>query len=300
VLKFLDERGSGRVLWHGGTPLLGEKLESGWSLPEHPRLEQVGWLSYTDLLKSYASGTVALDTAPPGPERELALRFRHVDYLGCGLPVLTPSDTPLAMVLGEAGWIGEDPVALLKEALDDSTELDRRSSAARQLARERFGLAQCAALTNWIENPGEHRTAKGPLLDAAALASRASRAETRVSALKANLDRAESEVALKREEVAELNAQIRSLIDSQQLLSHAIDEVAGFKREAVGILDKRVDLAERSRQELEREMALVLADNEKKSAELLAMDELRARLEHDIENLRKEILRLRQRGPFRR
>jgi hypothetical protein len=30
------------------------------------------------------------------------------------------------------------------------------------------------------------------------------------------------------------------------------------------------------------------------------MDDLRARLEHDIENLRKEILRLRQRGPFRR
>jgi len=114
------------------------------------------------------------------------------------------------------------------------------------------------------------------------------------------LERAEREVDDKRTEVAQLNERVRSLIDSQQHLSHAIDEVAGFKREAVAVLDKRVSLAERSRQELERELALQMADNEKKTAELQAMDSLRERLEHDIENLRKEIHRLRQRGPFRR
>ena len=39
--------------------------------------------------------------------------------------------------------------------------------------------------------------------------------------------RAEAEVVAKRTEVSDLNAQIRSLIDSQQHLTHAIDEVGG-------------------------------------------------------------------------
>jgi len=48
------------------------------------------------------------------------------------------------------------------------------------------------------------------------------------------------------------------------------------------------------------ENALLRADIEKKSAEIRAMDELRARLENDVENLRKELKNLQQRGLFRR
>jgi hypothetical protein len=300
VLEYLDRRGSGRVLWYGGTPLLGDAQESGWSLPEHPRIVQEGWLSYPALLKAYAGATLALDTAPPGSERELALRFRHVDYLGCGLPVLTPPDTPLAQVLGDAGWVGSDLVSLIEEALGDPDELRRRSKAAKQLARSQFGLDQYAPLIRWIESPPKRDPPSSLLLDSAILASRCSTAETRALSLADSLARAQDEVGKKRDEVAELNTQIRSLIDTQQRLAHAVDEVAGFKREAISVLGSRVDLAERSRLELEREVGLLTADNQKKSAELQAMDDLRARLEHDIENLRKEILRLRQRGPFRR
>jgi len=76
--------------------------------------------------------------------------------------------------------------------------------------------------------------------------------------------------------------------------------VAGFKREAIDLLGGRIARAGDARAEAERELAILRADLEKKTAELLAMDELRARLENDLDNLRREVQRLRERGLFRR
>ena len=279
---------------------MGDSKVAGWTLPEHPRLELAGWMPYPQLLETYSKATLAIDTAPPGPERSLALRFRHVDYLGCGLPIATTPDTPIATHLGQAGWVADDLLMSLEQALTEPAQIETRSTAARTLGQSRFGLDQCQPLLAWMEEPRTIRTGRGPIVDAAKVAARASTAEAEAKALHAALEQAKQEVAEKREEVLELHGQVRSLIDSQQHLTHAIDEVAGFKREVVGVLGHRIDLAERSRQELERELGLLRADNEKKSAELLAMDSLRARLEHDIENLRKEVLKLRQKGLFHR
>jgi hypothetical protein len=79
-----------------------------------------------------------------------------------------------------------------------------------------------------------------------------------------------------------------------------MDEVASFKREAIQVLGNQGAADRLSLDEAVAENALLRADIEKKSAEIRAMDELRARLENDVENLRKEIKSLQQRGLFRR
>ena len=76
--------------------------------------------------------------------------------------------------------------------------------------------------------------------------------------------------------------------------------MAGFKREAIQLLGNQGASDRLSRDEAHAENALLRADIEKKSAELMAMDQLRERLENDLENLRKEVRQLQQRGRFRR
>ena len=68
-------------------------------------------------------------------------------------------------------------------------------------------------------------------------------------------------------------------------LSRAVDEVAGFKREAITVLGNQSESATLSLREANQEIALLRADIEKKTAELTAMDDLRRRLENDLDNL---------------
>ena len=79
-----------------------------------------------------------------------------------------------------------------------------------------------------------------------------------------------------------------------------IDEVAGFKRESIQLLGNQGASDRLSRDETHAENALLRADIEKKSAELTAMELNRQRIENDVENLRRELAKLQQRGIFRR
>ena len=298
VLAHLDKRGTGKVVWYGGLPT-GQ--EASWKLPEHPRLETPGWVPRDTLLKAYASATAAIDWLSPNPERRLAFAFRHADYLGCGLPVLTHSDSPLADVLGQAGWANDSIEDTLDDVLDRPDEVRRRGTAARELARSAFSTERAMApLLDWVQHGKRHGHSPTDLLDLAHLAADAAAAQERAQFSHAAQSRAEAEVELKRHEVAGLNKQIQSLTSTVDRLSRAVDEVAGFKREAIQLLGNQGAADRLSRDEAHAENALLRADIEKKSAELMAMDQLRERLENDLENLRKEVRQLQQRGRFRR
>ncbi|MFT4977469.1 MAG: hypothetical protein ACI8S6_003374 [Myxococcota bacterium] len=299
VLDHLDRRGEGSVLWFGGAPLIGqgEHVEHAWTLPEHPRLLTPGWLPYDALLERYAAATAALDWMAPNPERALALSFRHVDYLGCGLPILTGPDSALADVLGEAGWATDDIEGALDAVLDDPEGLEVRSQAARGLAASRFSLEPAEApLLAWVEAGTHHRRARGPLVDAAQHAAEAAEARSRAVALEAACEASEQEVDRKRQENQALTVQIQQLTGITERLTRTLDEVAGFKREAVAVLGGEASRARRSLEDAEREVSILRADLAKKSAELLAMDQLRARLENDLVNLREALEREKQRG----
>jgi hypothetical protein len=295
ALDVLDARGEGVVRWYGAAP--------GAPPIQHPRLETPGWLPYDDLLTAYSHATLALDWMTPNPERQAALAFRQLDYLGCGLPILSGEDTALSDVLGDGGWTVSRAglVDALQAALDDPTEVGRRSRAARRLARDRFSLdAASAPLLAWIDAPTRHPRAQGPLVDAAGHAAAAGRHAARADAAEAARVAAEVEVTRKREEVARLTGQVQDLVGTVARQARALDEVAAFKREAISVLGGQSEQARLGQREAESQLALLRADVEKKTAELQAMDELRARLENDNQNLRGEVQRLRSRGLLRR
>ncbi len=297
ALDVLDARGEGKVVWFGGAPLIGE-ADGAWTLPAHPRLEAPGWAPRSALLHAYAGATLAFDWMTPNPERRLAFSFRHADYLGCGLPILTGPDTALTDVLGDAGWATPlDGLAdTLREALDDAADRRRRGQAARALARGPLSLDVASApLLRWVEEGTRHPRAQGPLVDAAGHAARAAAAEARLDAAVSAQSTAEAEVARKRQENAALTAQVQDLVATTARLARAMDEVAGFKREAIAVLGGQNEQAARSLDDANRELAILRADLAKKSAELAAMDDLRARLEHDLDNLRRELAQARQR-----
>jgi chromosome segregation ATPase len=138
------------------------------------------------------------------------------------------------------------------------------------------------------------------LVDLAQLAADAARAQADAAAADAARRRAEAEVSAKRDEIASLNTQIATLTRALDRLTRTLDEVAGFKREAIQLLGNQGAADRLSRDEAHAQNALLRADIEKKSAEITAMDQLRERLENDIENLRREVQKLQQRGVFRR
>ncbi len=294
ALSVLDARGEGRILWYGGSPLQGQG--AGRPLPEHPRLVLGGWLGRRAQLSALASATLALDWMTPNLERGIAFGFRHADALGCGLPIVTGPDSALADLLGEGGWAGADLEGMLAQALDQPDELRRRGEEARSIARERLSLEVCAApLQAWVESGW--RAPRGPVLgEAAALSTEAARERALREALSESLLRAEAEVQDKRAEVAQLSGQVSALTAIADRLSRALDEVAGFKREAVAVLGGQVSQARSEERALGAELAILRADLAKKNAELEGALALQGRLENDLRAAHAEIERLRRRG----
>jgi phage shock protein A len=298
VLAQLDARGQGQVDWFGGVP---KGQDAPWTLPEHPRLNAKGWVPREKLLHAYAGATAAIDWMEPNPERALAFSFRHADYLGCGVPILTHPGSALSDVLGKAGWISSAIEETVDAVLDQPEEVKQRGKAARALAKIRFSSAAAIEpLVRWVEDGTRARRQPTDLLEHARLAARAAESAAAQHAAIEAKHRAEAEVTAKRAEVSGMVDQVQSLTRTVDRLSRAVDEVAGFKREAIAVLGNQSATAAQSVEDALRENALLRADVEKKTAELQAMDELRQRLENDIENLRKEIKQMRNRGLFNR
>jgi hypothetical protein len=249
-------------------------------------------LPYEELLDRLATAWAFLDWNPLNPERVLASGFRHADCLSVGLPILCFPGSALADELGEAGLVSLDIPHSLDRILDDADFRVRAGEAAREHARGPRSIgASAAALVAWLRNPRRHPRVASPFGDLAQLAARAAGAEARLEAANERAAAAEAESMAKRQENGQLVGQVQELIGTTARLARALDEVAGFKREAIAVLGGQSELARRSQSELEREMGILRADIEKKNAELLAMDSLRERLENDLVNTRKELAR---------
>ena len=95
-------------------------------------------------------------------------------------------------------------------------------------------------------------------------------------------------------------AQLHTLLGVVDRQARALDEVAGFKREAIGVLAGRGDQARADLDATRARLHSLEADVEKKNAELRAADEMRARLEDDLAHARAEIERLHRKGILRR
>ena len=116
------------------------------SLPKKSKhLKFKGMVPIDTLWKQYSKASVAFDLMTPNPEREINLSFRQVDYLRCGLPIITSPRQVIADQLLEygAGWCVEPGdkkglAKLIKDLLAHPEKIAKASSAAQKLASDRF------------------------------------------------------------------------------------------------------------------------------------------------------------------
>jgi predicted nucleic acid-binding Zn-ribbon protein len=291
----LESLGTGRVIVYGGRPTLGdaEVVDLPALVPPCDRLIYAGALPWPKLLKAYAGATAALDVMAPNPEREVSLAFRHVDYLGCGLPLITGPHHALADALDEAGagWLVDgDPTPVIEALSADPWEAVRRGKAAKALARKAFGRTVCEApLLAWVDRATVREHSPSPLPRAAELAAELAEARGAQDRFSALLEKAHAEVEEKRAEVSNKTGQIQDLITTTRRLADAVADVAQFRAESTRVLGAGRDAARDEARSLAEENADLRADLAKKDAALKNVTQSRDRLMSDIRSLQDNL-----------
>jgi len=275
AVAHLDKRRRGKLLVLGHRPILGESpvRDLQAELPASKRLEFGGVLPYDQLLATYAGASAAIDMMAPTPERSMAVAFRHMDYLGCGLPMIVGDEHVLAEPLRDAGagLVGLSVEEAIDTVMDDPDALAQRSQAARSLATGRFGRAGCEApLLAWLQAPTRRERRDTPLGELAEVSARAARSELLERTAQADIVRLTAEVEAKRGEVAGLVQQSRVLSVATERLAGSVAEIAGFKREAIAVLGGAQAQAREELGAQQAHSAALEADVAKKGSELEA------------------------------
>ena len=113
VLEVLDEEDCGEIHWYG-TP---HSTSNVHHLPHHPRFiikEQVSLQVYRE---SLSQATLALDWMETNGEREMAISFRQMEYIGAGLPILTYPSAMLASIAENTCWATNNVKELVRELI---------------------------------------------------------------------------------------------------------------------------------------------------------------------------------------
>lgn len=291
----LDALGTGKVVVYGGRPAVGDAdvVDLPSRVPPSERLVYAGAVPLPELLRAYAGATAALDIMAPNPEREVSLAFRHADYLGCGLPLITGPHHALAPDLeaAGAGWLVDgDPAPVIEALAADPWEAVRRGKAARALAREAFSREACEGpVLDWAVHGTVREHTDAPLPRAADLAAALAEAQGAQGRLAALLDVAHAEVAEKRAELGEKTAQVQDLISTTRRLSDAVADVAQFRGETARVLGADRDAAREDARTMVEELADLRADVAKKDAALKNVTRSRDRLLADVRSLQTNL-----------
>ena len=277
VLACLDQHGRGVVHWYIGP---NEELSL-----QHARLEIRPWTSRTQYREHLSQSTLALDIDAPSVERELALGFRHLEYLSCGLPILSTSNSALSHFAPKACLAGQDTSALLSKALQGSW-YEKARRAAQRYANAHQPDTVVKPLLQWLQAPVLHSSNIGLLETAQAIHRDL---KWRQAQHAQELQRLTTELQHKSALIDHLNQQIQQYNSTIHRLAASIDEIASFKKETARVLGNELHKERDRASVLQAENARLQAENAKKSAELLAMDQLRERLENDLDHLRIEL-----------
>ena len=250
----------------------GEVVTVG--LPEFPGVRALPSLPYDQWLELCARSTVALDRYAPNPERELALSFRQMDYLGCGLPLISAPEGVIASELAAwgAGWVEESLEDAIAAAMDP-TLCEARAEAAAALGRHYRKELVGAPLLDY--RPGRRERGPSVLRDSLRFAAAQERAEGE----RLRREEAEREVQAKRGEVEDLHGQIRALTSAVEASAAAVADVAAFRAETARVLGTRLSGEHTHREQLVRELEITRAELAKKDLELEALRSERGRLE---------------------
>ena len=281
LLSILEARSTGNIHLYGGEYALRsdttEYTDPRETLPrDHARLQFKGMVPVDELWDDYRNATVAFDLMAPNPEREINLSFRQIDYLRCGLPIITAPRQVIAADLLEygAGWTiepGDTEAlrALVDRLIDNPDEVAVASAAAQKLARERYAWdVTTAPLDAFIRQPRRRQsreTVVGRIARTQADLWDEHRAAKRLRDKVLDL---QDELEKKSEEVGQVNARMRELITSVDRLSGSLQEVSRFKSDTLRYLHEEQDATVKDVAEAERELERRALDLRKKQGAL--------------------------------
>lgn len=215
---------------------------------------EMGTVSRREWMTALAGAVALIDRYAPNAEREMAISFRQMDALAAGAPILGDDATALGAAMDSL--LGGQP-RRVSETL------------AAQHATDLAG-AELLSWTPTLRARGESVVGAGTRV-AAARATAEAEGQLRAAA--------EAEVVTKRAEVEGLHAQVRSLVSAVEASTAAVADVAAFRRETVAVFGSRLSGEQATREQLQREVAALQADLEKKSSEIAALSAERDRLQ---------------------
>jgi len=297
LLFVLDELDEGSVRLFGGKYGIRSEttryLDPRNKLPNSKRLSFSGIVPIDSLWSAYTEASVAFDLMAPNTERSLNLSFRQIDYLRCGLPLITSPGQVIASDLEEygAGWCvkhgdTEGLRSLVARLASDPKILVEASKNAQKLAREKYGWTKTVAPLHTFIASGQ------PISHSETFLSRITREQADLwedreanKQLRAQVSRYRSDLDKK---TAELVARNRS----------AEAELADWEQERRTIRDEAAEAIEFARQQklaalverdqlkseadtLSAQVSLLRADVRKKTQALL-------KAQHDRESLQEE------------
>ena len=278
ALQFLDDVGTGEIIWFGAC---AQEIQ-------HSRLIYRERTAHEEFRSVLLSAHAAFDWMEPNIEREFAIAFRHMDYLGCGLPILTGSYSPLQDVVPQACWISDDIEASLADLLAHPHKQQEASDAAHSFAKAQSPQATVYALQQWISQPSPMEWNESPLRNTIALWQEHIAIKESRSVLEYRNTAYQIDIQKKDSEIAHHNQVIQQQQQTISDLSQSLRDVVAYRKEALSVLGGQIQQKSQSVEDLTSEIAILRADIAKKTAELDAMDLLRERLEHDIQALREE------------
>ncbi|MBP7866983.1 MAG: hypothetical protein KA419_13660 [Acidobacteria bacterium] len=180
LLEEMDAAGRGHLHVFGGTYLFGTDANAyrdpTRALPSSARLTAHGMVPYPELLEAYAAADVALDLFEENAERRLALSFREMDYLRCGVPLVCPAFSEIAgeVAKARAGWVLADLSdhavrAVFRKILSKHPLPESFSQAARGIAAGPHAPDRVAEPIRALLDQGPSKAAYGPALFQSAL-----------------------------------------------------------------------------------------------------------------------------------
>ncbi|MEE2829613.1 MAG: hypothetical protein VX498_10525 [Myxococcota bacterium] len=305
LLTILGSRKKGLVRLFGGKYGIRSEttryLDPRNKLPNSKRLHFEGMVPIDALWKFYANASVAFDLMAPNSERTINLSFRQIDYLRCGLPIITSPGQVLAPELLDtgAGWCVDwgDKAALraLVDRLMDSPKLvEEASRAAQKLASERYSWTKTIApLDRFVSTP--RRSSHGETFVTRITRTQADLWEDfgdnknlrrRVARQQVDLDKKSAELASRNRAAEEDLA--RWEVERRQVRGEATKAVEFARKEKTNALLELDELQTRTNK-LEAQAKTLEADLRKKTNAILEVEHDRDLLQEEADQRAQEI-----------
>jgi len=291
----LKKAGKGKLQLYGGKYAIRSDtvhyVDPREALPKKSKhLAFKGMVPIDTLWDDYSRASVAFDLMAPNPEREINLSFRQIDYLRCGLPIITAPGQVIADELRDygAGWLIEPGDVsglrkLIEKLLADPKAVHEASKAAQELAKSRY------TWDHTIDALATRLSAIVPRQRHETVITRLTRTQGDLweeheenKRLRAALEHLHDDQEKKSVEVRTLDKRIEGLLGSVDQLSDSLTAVSRFKNSSILYLQEQQDSALKDAAGLAEEL-------ERKELDLKKKDDALKSTQREVSKLKKSV-----------